>query len=212
MAGMLALAAFYRGLAIGTMSIVAPIAATGASVPVLVGLTSGDRPSAIVLAGIAVAIAGVVLAAREEAPEGSVAAAVARRSVLLALVAALGFGAFFVGMDASADGGVLWALLAARIASFGLVAAACAVTRPRVPGDPRVLGLLAGIGLFDLGANACFAVATTEGLLSTTSVLASLYPLVTVVLARLVLGERVRRVQEVGIAAAVVGVVLIAAG
>jgi drug/metabolite transporter (DMT)-like permease len=115
-------------------------------------------------------------------------------------------------MDASADGGVLWALLAARIASFGLVAAACAVTRPRIPGDPRVLGLLAGIGLFDLGANACFAVATTEGLLSTTSVLASLYPLVTVVLARLVLGERVRRVQEVGIAAAVVGVVLIAAG
>jgi drug/metabolite transporter (DMT)-like permease len=212
MAGMLALAAFYRGLAIGTMSIVAPIAATGASVPVLVGLTSGDRPSAIVLAGIAVAIAGVVLAAREEAPEGSVAAAVARRSVLLALVAALGFGAFFVGMDASADGGVLWALLAARIASFGLVAAACAVTRPRVPADPRVLGLLAGIGLFDLGANACFAVATTEGLLSTTSVLASLYPLVTVLLARLVLGERVRRVQEVGIAAAVVGVVLIAAG
>jgi len=209
---MVALAAFYRGLAIGTMSIVAPISATGASVPVLVGLASGDRPSAVVLAGIAVAIVGVVLAAREQAPEGSVAAAVARRSVLLALVAALGFGAFFVGMDASADAGVLWALLAARIASFSLIAAVALGARPRVPTEPRTLGLLAGVGLLDLAANACFAAATTEGLLSVTSVLASLYPLMTVLLARLVLGERVRRVQEVGIAAAVLGVVLIAAG
>jgi len=209
---MVALAAFYRGLAIGTMSIVAPISATGASVPVLVGLASGDRPSAVVLAGIAVAIVGVVLAAREQAPEGSVAAAVARRSVLLALVAALGFGAFFVGMDASADAGVLWALLAARIASFSLIAAVALVARPRVPTEPRTLGLLAGVGLLDLAANACFAAATTEGLLSVTSVLASLYPLMTVLLARLVLGERVRRVQEVGIAAAVLGVVLIASG
>jgi drug/metabolite transporter (DMT)-like permease len=212
MAGMVGLAAFYRGLAIGTMSIVAPIAATGASVPVLVGLASGDRPSAAVLAGIAVAIVGVVLAAREQAPEGSVAAAVARRSVLLALGAALGFGAFFVGLDASADAGVLWALLAARIASFSLIAAVALAARPRVPADPRTLALLAGIGLFDLAANACFALATTEGLLSVTSVLASLYPLMTVLLARLVLGERVRRIQEVGIAAAVVGVVLIASG
>lgn len=212
-AGMVALAAFYRGLAIGTMSIVAPISATGAAVPVLVGLSTGDRPGPAVVVGIAIALAGVVLAAREEAPEGSQAAAVARRSVALALVAALGFGAFFVGMDASAgDAGVLWALLGARIASFSMIAAALAVARPRAPGDPRLLGLLAGIGLLDLGANGCFAAATNEGLLSVASVLGSLYPLVTVILARAVLGERVRRLQELGIAAALVGVVLIAAG
>jgi drug/metabolite transporter (DMT)-like permease len=165
-----------------------------------------------VAVGIATAIAGVVLASREAAPEGSVQAAVARRSVLLALAAALGFGTFLVGMDASADDGVLWALLAARIASFSLLAVALLAARPRVEADPRLLALLVGIGLLDLGANGCFAVATNEGLLSVTSVLSSLYPLVTVILARLVLGERVRRVQELGIAAALVGVVLIAAG
>ncbi|HVE69102.1 MAG TPA: DMT family transporter [Solirubrobacteraceae bacterium] len=212
-AGMVALAAFYRGLAIGTMSIVAPISATGAAVPVLVGLSTGDRPGPAVVVGIAVALAGVVLAAREEAPESTAAAELARRSVVLALVAAVGFGAFFVGMDASAgEAGVLWALLGARIASFSLIAAAVLVARPAVPGDPRLLGLLVGIGLLDLGANGCFAAATNEGLLSVASVLGSLYPLVTVLLARLVLGERVRRIQELGIAAALIGVVLIAAG
>ncbi|MDX6698436.1 MAG: hypothetical protein QOE65_1833 [Solirubrobacteraceae bacterium] len=211
-AGIVAIAAFYRGLAIGTMSIVAPISATGAAVPVLVGVATGDRPGPLVVVGIAAAITGVVLASREDAPEGSERAATARRSVLLALVAALGFGAFFVGMDASADDGVLWALLSARIASFALMAAALAAARPAAPRDPRLLGVLAGIGLLDLGANGCFALATTKGLLSVTSVVGSLYPLVTVLLARLVLGERVRRVQELGIAAAVLGVVLIAAG
>jgi uncharacterized membrane protein len=212
MAGMVALAAFYRGLAIGTMSIVAPISATGAAVPVLVGVATGDRPGPLVVVGIAAALTGVVLASREEAPEGSAQAAVARRSVLLALVAALGFGAFFVGMDASADDGVMWALLAARIASFSLIAVALLVARPRFEPNPRLLALLAGIGLLDLGANACFAAATNEGLLSVTAVVGSLYPLVTVLLARVVLGERVRRVQELGVAAALAGVVLIAAG
>ena len=211
-AGALALSAFYRALAIGTMSIVAPVSATGAAVPVFVGLATGDELSALVAAGIAAAIVGVVLAAREEAPEGSAQAAVARRSLVLALAAALGFGAFFVGMDASADAGVLWALLAARIASFSLIAIAYAVARPPVAADAPRMALLVGIGVLDLGANASFAAATNEGLLSVAGVLGSLYPLVTVLLARLVLGERVRRVQGLGIAAALLGVVLIAAG
>src|SRR3954452_12411454 len=146
-AGMIALAAFYRGLAIGTMSIVAPISATGAAVPVFVGLATGDRPGAIVLVGIVVAFVGVVLAARDEAPEGSVAAATAHRSVLLALVAALGFGTFFVGMDASADTDVFWALLAARTASVSLLAIALLVIRPALPRDGRTLALIAAVGL-----------------------------------------------------------------
>ena len=211
-AGMIALAAFYRGLAIGTMSIVAPISATGAAVPVLVGLATGDRPGTVVLIGIVVAVGGVVLAAREEAPDGSVAAAVARRSVLLALVAALGFGTFFVGMDASADANVFWALLAARTASVSMIVVAVLLVRPKPPRDPGILAVIAAVGAGDLAANAFFAAASTHGLLSVVSVLASLYPVVTVLLARVVLGERVRRDQEAGIVAAVVGVALIASG
>ncbi len=211
-AGIIALGAFYRGLAIGTMSIVAPISATGAAVPVLVGLATGDRPGALVMAGIVIAVVGVVFAAREDAPEGSRAAAVARRSVLLALVAALGFGTFFVGLDASADVDVWWALLAARVASFSMLCVAVAVVRPELPRSPRTLALIAAIGAGDLAANACFAAATNEGLLSVVSVLASLYPVVTVLLARAVLGERVRREQGLGIVAALAGVALIASG
>jgi drug/metabolite transporter (DMT)-like permease len=211
-AGVIALAAFYRGLAIGTMSIVAPIAATGAAVPVLVGLATGDRPGARVMAGIVIAVVGVVLAAREDAPEGTRAAAVARQSVLLALVAALGFGTFFVGLDASADADVWWALLAARVASFSMLCIAVAFVRPELPRSPATLGFIAAIGAGDLAANACFAAATNEGLLSVVSVLASLYPVVTVLLARAVLGERVRPEQGVGIAAALAGVALIASG
>jgi drug/metabolite transporter (DMT)-like permease len=211
-AGMIALGAFYRGLAIGTMSIVAPISATGAAVPVFVGLATGERPGAAQLAGIAIAVTGVVLAAREEEPEGSPAAAVARRSVLLALVAALGFGTFFVGMDAAADEDVFWALLAARTASFSVLCVALAVARPDFPGEGATWGLIAAVGAGDLGANALFAAATNEGLLSIVSVLGSLYPVVTVLLARAFLGERVRRSQEVGIVAALAGVALIASG
>ncbi len=212
MAGVVALAAFYRGLAIGTMSIVAPISATGVAGPVVVGLATGDRPGALQLSGIGLAVVGVVLASREAAPEGSRRAAVARRSLLLALVAALGFGSFFVGMDAAADADVFWALLAARAASFTMLCAVALAVRPRLPREPLTLGALAGIGALDLGANAMFAAATTEGLLSLVAVLSSLYPVVTILLARAVLGERVRRVQEAGIVAALAGVVLIAAG
>jgi len=211
-AGVVALAAFYRGLAIGTMSIVAPISATGAAVPVLVGLATGDRPGAVVMVGIVLAVAGVVIASREDAPEGSVQAAVARRSVLLALVAALGFGTFFVGMDESASHDVWWALLAARAASNAVLLVVLLALRPKLPASPRTIGLIALIGLGDLAANATFAAATNEGLLSVVAVLASLYPVVTVLLARIFLGERVRRDQGAGIVAALAGVALIASG
>ena len=211
-AGAVALTAFYRGLAIGTMSIVAPISATGVAVPVVVGLAGGDRPGALRLVGIAVAVAGVVLATREAAPAGSPQRAVARRSLALALVAALGFGSFFVGMDAAADADVFWALLAARAASLTMLCGAAIAVRPRLPRDPLTLGLLAGIGGLDLGANGLFAAATTEGLLSLAAVLSSLYPVVTILLARGFLHERVRQTQGVGVVAALAGVVLIAGG
>jgi drug/metabolite transporter (DMT)-like permease len=211
--GAIALSAFYRALAIGTMSIVAPISATGAAVPVIVGIATGDRPAAIQLLGVVAAIVGVVLAGRE--PGEAVERRAARASVGLALVAAIGFGAFFVGLRSSARTDVLWALLAARAA--GVLGLAVAVTvsgrsRELVSGGRRGLAILVGVGLLDLGANALFALASRHGLLSVVAVGASLYPLVTVALARAILGERIARVQEVGIVSALAGVALIAAG
>jgi drug/metabolite transporter (DMT)-like permease len=211
LAGMAGLSAFYRGLAIGTMSIVAPIAATGVVVPVIVGIAGGDRPAAVQVAGIVAATIGVVLASREAEPDAA-ARERSRTAIVLALVAALGFGGFFVGLRESARADVLWALVASRGTSVVALAGAVLVLAPagRI-GRANVVPLVA-IGTLDVGANALFALATRHGALSIVSVAGSLYPLATVALARVVLGERVRRVQEVGIVAAVAGVVMIAAG
>jgi drug/metabolite transporter (DMT)-like permease len=210
--GIVALTAFYRALSIGTMSIVAPIAATGVIVPVVVGIAQGERPATLQVIGIATAVAGVALASREQdtAPPG--VRSPARTSVLLALVAAAGFGCFFVTLRSSAHASLIWALVVARTVDVVVIAAAAAVVRPGVVRDPRALGLVAAIGMLDLGANGLYALATRHGLLSVVSVASSLYPLATVVLARVVLRERVRRVQELGVVAALAGVVLIAAG
>jgi drug/metabolite transporter (DMT)-like permease len=212
-AGMVALTAFYRALAIGTMSIVAPISATGAVVPVVVGIAQGERPAAVQVAGIVAAIIGVVLASREDdAALRSDGRAPSRASILLALVAAAGFGTFFVALRTSAKADVAWALLSARLAGVVLLVAAFALRRPGAVRDRRALVVLVVVGLLDLSANGLYAIATRHGLLSVVAVGASLYPLGTVLLARVLLGERVRRVQEVGIVAALTGVALIAAG
>ncbi|MHB8659138.1 MAG: EamA family transporter [Solirubrobacteraceae bacterium] len=219
--GVVALSAFYRALAIGTMSIVAPISATGAAIPVIVGLASGDRPAVVQLVGILAALVGVVLASREPGEEPRQRRA-ARTSVALSLVAAAGFGAFFVGIRASSQADVPWALFASRAAGVAglLVALALQTGLARHRGRPpaalprgrSVLGALVAVGLLDVSANALYALASRRGLLSVVAVASSLYPLATVVLARWLLGERVRRVQEAGIVAALAGVLLIAAG
>jgi drug/metabolite transporter (DMT)-like permease len=208
--GIIGLTAFYRALAIGTMSIVAPISATGVAVPVVVGIAGGDRPAALQLAGILAAAIGVVLASREADSPGADDAANAS-TVALALIAALGFGSFFVGLRVSARHDVLWSLLASRGTGVVALSVAAAIRPPGLPG-PRSIVPLVVIGILDLSANGLYALATRHGLLSVVAVAASLYPLATVLLARAMLGERVRRVQELGIAAALAGVVLIAAG
>jgi drug/metabolite transporter (DMT)-like permease len=208
--GVAGLTAFYRALAIGTMSIVAPIAATGVCVPVIVGIAGGEHPAALKLGGIAIAVIGVVLASRE--PVEGANSPHTRASVLLALVAALGFGAMAVGLRSGARGDVLWALGAARVAAVGLLALAFLAVRPPAGSATIRRAPLLAMGLLDVGANGLYALATRHGLLSIVSVAASLYPLVTVVLARTLLGERVHRIQEMGVVAALAGVVLIAAG
>ena len=211
LAGIAALTSFYRALAIGTMSVVAPIAATGVSVPVVVGIARGDHPAASQLVGIVIAVIGVVLASREHGP-GIEDRSASRASVALALLAAAGFGCYFVGVQSSARADPMWALLASRVAGVALLLVVAAVQGGIAVARPDRWWPLALMGVLDVSATGLYAVATRHGLLSVVSVAASLYPLATVLLARVVLGERVRRVQELGIAAALAGVVLMAAG
>lgn len=209
-AGAVGIGALYRGLAVGAMSIVAPITATGAVIPVAVGVATGERPSGFQGAGLVLALGGVLLAARQlegQDLRGRVAAGVG-----LALLAALGIGSFLVALDAASEGGVAWALLVQRTVCLGLVLAAAVLVRPDF-GFSRVdVAPMVAIGALDMAANALFAVASTRGLVSVVSVVASLYPVTTVMLARLLLGERIGRAQQVGVAGALAGVVLITAG
>jgi drug/metabolite transporter (DMT)-like permease len=206
--GALGLAALYRGMAVGAMGIVAPISGLSPVVPLVVGLASGERPSELQLTGIAVALTGVLLVSREPSATGSRRAAGAG----LALVAAAGFGLYFVLLDGAADASVPWSVTTARAtaAALALLAALGAGAALRPPA--RLLPALASVGLADVAANAFFGLATTRGLLSVVSVLASLYPVVTVVLARVLIGERLGALQRVGGGAALAGAALIVAG
>jgi drug/metabolite transporter (DMT)-like permease len=209
--GAFGLVCLYRAMAVGTMSVVAPISATGAALPLVVGIATGDRPSFAQGAGILLALGGVALASRE-AVDQSMGDSRTAAGVGLALLAALGFGCFFVAIDAASDADVLWANLVNRATSLGLGCAAVLLLRPQLTASRVDLPVLAMVGLLEMGANILFAAASTHGLVSVVAVLASLYPVVTVVLARLVLHERLRPPQQAGVAAALAGVALISAG
>jgi drug/metabolite transporter (DMT)-like permease len=204
--GTLGLYAYYRGMAVGAMSIVAPIAGISAAVPVIFGIATGDRPSLWQWLGIAAALGGVFLASREPGPGSRVAAGVG-----LALLAAIGFGGYFPPMHEAGHADFWWASLFFRMTSASVILAAVAIRRPSLAVEPIQVPVLALIGIGDMLGNLLFAAASTSGLVSITSVLASLYPIVTVVLARLVLKERVARSQEAGIALTLAGVALISA-
>ena len=203
------LGAFYAAMAMGTVSVVAPIAALGVVVPVAVGLLQGESPAAVQLIGLIPAIAGVVILSYEEDPGHS---AVARRSIGLAILAGLGFGVFFTGLDAAAADRPGWAILAVRVGGVSTVALALLISRPRLAGVPAAVGVLVVIGAFDVLANALFAIASTKGVLPVVAVGGSMYPAFTVALAHIVLGERLARVQWAGVLLALLGVGMIAAG
>jgi drug/metabolite transporter (DMT)-like permease len=213
-AGIAGLAAFYRGLVVGAMGVVAPISATAAAIPVAVGLAGGERPSTLQVVGMLVVLVGVVLASREAGgPVGADGrSARVAAGAGLALVAALGFGTFFVVVDYASEADPLWTILAARATGVVLLSTLLAAGRRRVALDRRDAPGLIAIGAFDVAANTMFALASTQGLLSVVAVLASLYPVATIILARVVLGERVRAVQRTGALGALAGVVLITAG
>lgn len=216
-AGIVGLVCFYAALAAGTMGVVSPIAALGVVVPVLVGLARGERPSGIQLVGIAVAIAGVVLAS---GPELSGRAGV--RPVLLAVVAALGFGLALLFIAEGSRTSTLMTLVTMRVTSVSLAALALAVALRRVAAgrlgrdrlvlDRRDAALVVVVGVGDVAANLTFGLASTRDDVSVVSVLGSLYPVVTVLLARIVLHERLGPAQSFGVAAALGGVAMIAGG
>jgi drug/metabolite transporter (DMT)-like permease len=205
LAGAIGLAGLYRGMAIGVMGVVAPISASAAVIPVTVGLARGERPSALQLAGIALALVGVVLVSREPGGGRRLSA-----GVPLALVAALGFGGYFVFMDRASADDAYWAVVVARGFSSTIALAVAAAWGTLRVGRSN-LPVLVVIGLFDVAANLALALALNEGYVSLVSVVAALYPVFTVLLAVVILHERPARSQALGGAVALTGVGLITA-
>ena len=207
--GATGLVIFFRTLARGVMSVIAPVTAvTAAAVPVLVGLAEGNRIGVLAGAGIVLALVAVVLVSAE----GGLSALRAARpaSIPPALAAGVGFGAFFVFLDRTGDGAGLTPLVAARLTSVVLVVAIALVGRRPLDVPRASIPLVAASGVGDMSANALFLLATQlHSQLAIVGVLASLYPVSTVVLAQFVLRERLVAAQLVGLAAAVGAVVLI---
>jgi uncharacterized membrane protein len=207
LSGMVGLTCFYVALAIGTMGIVSPIAALGVVVPVVIGLAGGEVPAAEALVGIAVAIVGVVLASGPE-----LAGRAGLRPVLLAGVSAVGFGIALYAIARGSDTSTLMTMVSMRLVSVVVLGVVVLVQLGRPSLGGRDLGLIGIVGVGDVLANLCFGVASTKGDLPTVAVLGSLYPVATVLLARGLHGERLGRIQQVGVGAALVGVVLISHG
>jgi drug/metabolite transporter (DMT)-like permease len=207
-AGAVGLAGLYRGMAIGAMGVVAPISSVAAIVPFVVGLAGGERPSPIQLVGVVAAFAGIALVSREPGAGRARASGVG-----LALVAAAGFGLYFTLTDVAADdAGAPWTVFVSRGTATILALTLALAVRAPLGGVRPLVPMMLAVGLFDVTANVLFGLATTKGLISVVAVLASLYPVVTVVLARLVLGERISAPQRVGAGTALAGAAMITGG
>ena len=206
--GCLGIATLYRGMAVGAMGIVAPISAVSAVIPFAVGIASGERPGGLQVAGVLLALTGVAVASREPAERGGGRAS----GIGLALLAALGFGLYFVFADRAADESVPYAVATARGFSLLLALVAALFVGAALRPGRSSLPALAVIGLCDVGANMLFSLATTRGYLSIVAVLAALYPVVTVALAAVVLHERVAPTQRLGVVGTLAGAALITAG
>ena len=210
--GTVGLFAFLRAMAVGAISVVTPLVALSAAVPVVFGVATGDDLSWAQAGGIALAVGGAVFAAIERVAEVDGRRALGA-GVGLAILAALAFGFYFPLFDAAADDDLFWAVLAFRLTSTSLVVTALLATRTTV--TARSAGAvipLVLIGVGDVAGIAFFGAASRSGLVSVVSVLSSLYPVIGVLLAAYLLRERLARIQWAGVAAVFVGVALISAG
>jgi drug/metabolite transporter (DMT)-like permease len=202
------LALFYLAAANGPLSLITPIGATGAAVPVLIGLGQGEFVGLAGGLGIVLAIGGVALAARRgsDTPED---AAALRRTVLLSLGSAALFGIFLWAIAPASEAGVFWGVFMSRVSLVGLLIGGALLTRRALRVPPRDVPRVALPGVLLFSGTLMYAAATTEGLLSVVSVIATLFPVVTVTLALVFLHERLSRVQWAGVGAALTGVVLL---
>lgn len=203
----------YRGLSSGRMGVVAPVSGVGAAlVPVVVGVGAGERPSVLVWAGIVAALPGIWMVAREPRSEDVTGAEPRSSGVLDGVLAGLGFGTLFATLAQVPDEAGLLPLALNQLVAGGVVVVMALALRARwVPRDPgAALGAVSGT--LGTAATVAFLLATQSGYLTVTSVLASLYPAVTVVLAATVLREQVHRSQAVGLVLCGVAVTLVAGG
>jgi drug/metabolite transporter (DMT)-like permease len=207
--GTIGLASFFRGMAVGAISIVAPIASVAAVVPVVFGIATGDEVSSVQLAGFVLALGGVAVASVERGQAGPARMAA---GVPWALAAVVGFGGYYVPMHEASGDDFLWAAFTFRVFVAVLAFLAWLVLRPPLAAAAGSLGAIALIGIADTTGNTFFAAASSLGEVSVVSVLATLYPVVTVALAAIFLSERLDRLQFAGVAAALTGVALISAG
>jgi uncharacterized membrane protein len=208
--GLLSVSAFYRALATGTMGIVAPVAATGVVLPLVVGLAQGGHLSAVQLSGLLLAtLATIGVSAARSADDASPPA---RTPLVLAFASGLGFGFVTVGIGEGAHSSVLMTLLVMRSTSSAILLLVWLVLRQRPSLGVRDVAGLWLVGLADAGANAIYGSAVRLGVFSIIVVLGSLYPAATVLLARQVHGERLTRLQLIGVAALLVAVPMITAG
>lgn len=207
-----ALVLFYRGLASGQMALVAPISGCAAIIPLAVSVVRGEAPNALEWAGIALALAGIVLVSRP-VDDAGVSGASRRAAVVMALGAALGFGMFYVLVDQGAQTGAspLWVVAGARGGSITVIAIIGLASRGLARPGPA-LPLVALTGLLDTSANALFAYATIYGNVGVVSVFSSLYPVATVALAAILTSERMTPLRLAGAALALGGVALVSAG
>jgi len=204
--GMVGLAALYRALAVGQMGVVAPVSAVlTAAIPALFSVATEGLPGALTLAGFGLALLGVWLVAGAGVPEGG------RGGLGLALLAGCSFGTFFILLNRAGASTVFWPLAAARSSSLAVVLPIALGRRQLGRLAPRSLALALLAGALDVAGNAFFVLATQAGRLDVAAILSSMYPASTVLLAGVVLGERVTRVQAVGIAAVLAAITLIAA-
>jgi drug/metabolite transporter (DMT)-like permease len=215
--GGLGLIVFYIGLAAGPMSVVAPVSGLVSTVlPVGVALAGGERPGAVVYAGALLCLVAIVLAssAGDTATPRRPSRPGRGRAIAYGVVSGALFGLFFLLIRNAGQSGELWPVAAARTGELAVVLAAAAVLRrgPRLrgAGGPVLLAAV-GAGMIDVVANICYVAATRTGLFGLAVVLASLYPGVTVLLARVVLGERLRWVQRAGLGLAAIGILLVVA-
>ncbi len=207
--GIIGLAGLYRALALGHMSLVAPISACGAAAPVLVGLVRGEHVPGAAIGGIGCVLLGVVVASVPDRNTDE-RAATSWTAVLLALVSACAFGGVLVCLANGGRSSPAMAMLVMRVTSVALVGGFAARSCVRLPRS-AIRPSLVAIGLFDLAANGCYALASQHGELTVVGALGSMYPVVTVLLARQIDGERLGSLRRIGVLATLAGVVVIGA-